>query len=64
MDEQAKAHIAAAIEAAEARGDVVDGLAIGRDAAARAIASYMDPGEPNPAIDAVEDDAPERKALS
>ncbi len=57
MDEQAKAHIAAAIEAAEASGDVVDGLAIGREAAARAVATYMDAGEPQAAIDAPEDDS-------
>ena len=64
MDEQAKAHIAAAIESAEATGDVVDGLAIGREAAARAIASYMDTGEPQPAIDTPADDVTDRKALS
>jgi len=56
MDEQAKANIAAAIEAAEADGAVVDGLAIGREAAARAIASYMDAGEPQSAIDAPADE--------
>ena len=64
MDEQAKAYIAAAIETAEARGDVVDGLAIGRDAAARAIASYMESGEPQAAFDAPANDDSERKALS
>ena len=55
MDEQAKAHIAAEIERAEAAGEVVDGLSIGREAAARAIASYMDAGAPQSAIDAAED---------
>ena len=56
MDEQAKAHIAAVIEQAEASGDVIDGLEIGREAAARAIGSYMGEGEPQAAIDAPEDD--------
>ena len=51
MDEQAKAHIAAAIEQAESRGEVVDGLSIGREAASQAIASYMDAGEPQAAVD-------------
>lgn len=54
MDEQAKADIAGAIEAAAARGDVIDGTAIGEDAAARVVASYIGPGDPQPAIDAAE----------
>ena len=52
MDEQAKAHIAEALAAAEASGEPIDGLAIGREAAAQAIAVYMDSGEPQAAIDA------------
>lgn len=52
MDEQAKAHIAEALAEAEATGASVDGLALGREAAALAIASYMDTGEPQAAIDA------------
>ena len=62
MDEQAKANIAAAIESAEREGTVVDGLAIGREAAARAITDYMDAGEPQPALDAPADDAAELEA--
>lgn len=54
MDEQAKAHIQSAIESAEHEGAVIDGLEIGREAAARSIASYMEIGEPQPAIDAGE----------
>ncbi len=57
MDAEARAHIAAAIEAAEASGEVVDGLAIGREAARQAVATYMDAGEPQAAIDAPEDDS-------
>jgi hypothetical protein len=60
MDEAAKAEIKAALEAAALDGREVDGLAIGREAAAHAIASYIDPGEPQPAIDAPE--AEERPA--
>lgn len=56
MDGEAKAHIAAAIEQAEANGDPIDGLTIGREAAARAIATYMAAGEPQAAIDAVSDE--------
>jgi hypothetical protein len=59
MDEQAKAHIQYAIERAEASGEVVDGLAIGREAAARAIGSYMDGGEPQAALDSPADDEPD-----
>ena len=51
MDEQAKAHIATAIEAAAANGEAVDGIAIGNEAARIAIAAYMDAGEPSSAID-------------
>lgn len=51
MDEEAKAHIAEAIAAAEATGGVVDGTAIGKAAAARAISVYMADGEPQPALD-------------
>lgn len=51
LDEQAKAHIADAIAAAEASGEPVDGLEIGRAAADRAIAIYMDAGEPQAAFD-------------
>lgn len=51
MDEQAKAHIQSAIESAAAEGEVVDGLQIGREAAAAAIAAYMENGEPQPALD-------------
>jgi len=51
MDEEAKAHIAEAIAAAEVNGDPVDGTAVGEDAAARAIAVYMAEGEPAAAID-------------
>ena len=59
MDEQAKAHIAAAIEQAARDGEAVDGVAIGEDAAARAIASYMEAGEPQAAIDGqVQDELP------
>lgn len=59
MDEQAKAHIAAAIEAAETAGDPIDGTAIGEDAAARAIGTYMASGEPAAAIDGeVQDELP------
>ena len=64
MDEQAKAHISEAIEAAELSGEPVDGLSIGREAAARAIASYMDAGEPQAAIDAPADDTAELAADS
>lgn len=59
MDEQAKAYIQSAIESAESEGAVVDGLEIGREAAARAIASYMDSGEPQAAIDAAQDEPSE-----
>lgn len=51
MDEQAKAHIADAIAAAEASGDPIDGAEIGEDAASRAIALYIGPGEPEAAVD-------------
>ena len=40
-------------------GTEIDGLAIGREAAARAVASYMDPGEPQAALDATADELPE-----
>ena len=56
MDDEAKAHISEAIAAAEASGDPVDGTAIGEQAAARAIGTYMVEGEPNPALDAVPDE--------
>ena len=52
MDEQAKAHIKSTIERAVAEGRPVDGLEIGREAAASAVALYMDAGEPQPAIEA------------
>lgn len=63
MDEQAKAHIAAAIEAAESNGGIVDGLTIGREAARSAVATYMDAGEPQAAIDAPADEGAEIPAL-
>ncbi len=56
MDEQAKAHIAAAIEAAEASGEPIDGVAIGRRAAAKAIEVYMAAGAPQSAVDASHDE--------
>jgi len=60
MDGEAQAHIAAAIEAAEQSGEPIDGLTVGREAAARAIASYMDAGEPQAAIDGeFQDDRPQ-----
>ena len=58
MDGEAKAAIAAAIEEAEANGEPVDGLEIGRQAAARAIGRYMATGEPQAAIDTVPDELP------
>ena len=58
MDGEARAAIAAAIEEAEASGEAVDGLEIGRQAAARAIGRYMAAGEPQPAIDSVSDELP------
>jgi len=47
MDELAKAHIDSAI----ARGDVEDGTKLGTEAGLLAIATYITPGPPQPALD-------------
>ena len=52
MDEQAKAAIKQAIESAARDGADIDGLALGREAADQAIASYISADEPVPALEA------------
>lgn len=54
MDEEAKAAIKQALEAAARDGGDIDGLELGREAADRAIAAYISTEEPQPAIDAAD----------
>jgi hypothetical protein len=51
MDELAKAEITTRLENAAKTGEAVDGLELGRSAAASAIGSYLGVAEPRRALD-------------
>lgn len=59
MDELAKGHVKEAIEQATQNGEVVDGTQLGKDAATRAIRAYIGEGEPQAAIEAGAEEAPD-----
>jgi hypothetical protein len=52
MEEHAKGSVKEKIERATQNGEAIDGTELGKAAAADAIAAYVGPGEPTPAIDA------------
>lgn len=54
LDGEAKADIESALTTAEGE---IDGEDIGREAARRAIATYLTPGDPQPAIEGTADKA-------
>jgi hypothetical protein len=52
MEEHGKGTVKEKIERATQNGEPIDGTELGKAAAAEAIAAYVGPGEPTPAIDA------------
>jgi hypothetical protein len=52
MEEHAKGNVKEKIERATQNGEAIDGTELGKAAAVDAIAAYVSPGEPTPAIDA------------
>jgi hypothetical protein len=52
MEEHGKGTVKDKIERATQNGEAIDGTELGKAAAAEAIAAYVGPGEPTPAIDA------------
>jgi hypothetical protein len=51
MEEHAKGSVKEKIERATQNGEAIDGTELGKAAAADAIAAYVGPGEPTPAIE-------------
>lgn len=56
MDEEAKAYVREEIAKATQEGRAIDGTQLGKDAASRAIRSYIGTGEPVPAIEGSADE--------